>query len=295
MRPHLFILYTAISLCFALPSASNAEELTGTLKRIYDSGEVRIGIQEDAIPFSYWGMGYSYDYAAAIVDAIKVKIGKPNLKVTHVDISFSNRFSYLQENRYDFECSSSTNTKARQQDVSFSNTIFIAGTRILVRKDSGIRDFADLKNKAVSVSKNTTAVPILKAMNKKEGMNITILEGEGTLIPFEALHSGKADAFFADDVLLLGSRVNAINPRDWIITGTPQSYEAYACVMQKGDTQLKQLVDQVISDIQTSGKGYDLYEKWFIDPIPPKGTVVNYPLSDAMKGLFERPNDRYEP
>ena len=136
--------------------AVQAEELTGTLKKINDNDIIIVGHRESSVPFSYYDnqqkvVGYSQDYSNLIVEAVKEKLGKPNLQVRLIPITSQNRIPLLQNGTFDFECGSTTNNLARQQQADFSNTIFIVGTRLLAKKDSGIKDFADLAGKNVVV------------------------------------------------------------------------------------------------------------------------------------------------
>jgi glutamate/aspartate transport system substrate-binding protein len=274
-----------------------AEELGPTLQKIKESGVVAIGHRESSIPFSYYDdkqqvVGYSQDIALRIVDAIKDELKLPNLQVRLVPVTSQNRIPLVQNGTVDFECGSTTNNLERQKQVAFSTTIFIVSTRLLTRKDSGIKDFPDLAGKNAVVTAGTTSERLLRKLNeeKKLGINITSAKDHGE--SFLILESGRAVAFMLDDVLLYGELAKARRPKDWIVTGTPQSREAYGCAMRKGDARFKALVDRTIARIETSGEAEKLYEKWFRNPIPPKGLNLDFPLSDDMKALFKHPNDK---
>lgn len=274
-----------------------AEELTGTLKKINDSGVVNVGYRESNIPFSYQDdahhvMGYSQEYSDKIVDAIKKKLNKPNLVVQFVPITSPNRIPLLQNSVYDFECGSTTNNNERAQQVEFSDTIFIVGTRLLTAKDSNIKDFSDLKGKAVTTNTGTTSEVILNKLNDTQHMNMRIVTSkEGGAPAFYTLQSGRAVAYMMDDALLAGDRSKGRDPKNWVIVGTPQSHEAYGCMMRKNDPQFSALVDKTIADAQLSGEAAKWYEKWFKQPIPPKGLNMDFDMSDEMKELFKHPNN----
>ncbi|HYV66196.1 MAG TPA: transporter substrate-binding domain-containing protein, partial [Myxococcales bacterium] len=187
---------------------------------------------------------------------------------------------------------STTNNLERQKQVAFSDTIFIVRTRLLTRKDSGIQDFPDLAGKNAVVTAGTTSERLLRKLNeeKKLGMKITSAKDHGE--SFLILESGRAAAFMLDDVLLSGEVAKARKPGDWVVTGTPQSREAYGCSMRKGDEPFKALVDRTIAGLEKSGQIVPIYEKWFQKPIPPKGLNLNFALSDEMKALFKDPNDK---
>jgi glutamate/aspartate transport system substrate-binding protein len=287
------------TLCFiALCAGVQAqEELTGTLKKIKDAGTISVGHRESSIPFSYYDdknqvVGYSQELVMKVVDAVKQKLNMPNLQVKLIPVTSQNRIPLIQNGTIDIESGSTTNNLERQKQVDFSNTMFIIGTRLLVKKDSPIKDFPDLKGKNVVVTAGTTSERLIREMNEKNAMGMNIISAKDHGESFLTLQSGRAAAFMLDDALLAGERAKARSPNDWIIVGTPQSKEAYGMMLTKGDTQFKKLVDDVIAKAQTSGEAEKLYTKWFMSPIPPKGLNLNLPLSDDMKQLFKSPNDK---
>ena len=287
------------TLCFiALCAGVQAqEELTGTLKKIKDAGTISVGHRESSIPFSYYDdknqvVGYSQELVMKVVDAVKQKLNMPKLQVKLIPVTSQNRIPLIQNGTIDIESGSTTNNLERQKQVDFSNTMFIIGTRLLVKKDSPIKDFPDLKGKNVVVTAGTTSERLIREMNEKNAMGMNIISAKDHGESFLTLQSGRAAAFMLDDALLAGERAKARNPNDWIIVGTPQSKEAYGMMLTKGDTQFKKLIDDTIAKVQTSGEVEKLYTKWFMSPIPPKGLNLNLPLSDDMKQLFKSPNDK---
>ena len=287
------------TLCFiALCAGVQAqEELTGTLKKIKDAGTISVGHRESSIPFSYYDdknqvVGYSQELVMKVVDAVKQKLNMPNLQVKLIPVTSQNRIPLIQNGTIDIESGSTTNNLERQKQVDFSNTMFIIGTRLLVKKDSPIKDFPDLKGKNVVVTAGTTSERLIREMNEKNAMGMNIISAKDHGESFLTLQSGRAAAFMLDDALLAGERAKARNPNDWIIVSTPQSKEAYGMMLTKGDTQFKKLIDDTIAKVQTSGEAEKLYTKWFMSPIPPKGLNLNLPLSDDMKELFKSPNDK---
>ncbi|HDF2363562.1 TPA: glutamate/aspartate ABC transporter substrate-binding protein [Morganella morganii] len=290
----LSVLVTGAALASA---AVSAEELTGTLKKINDSGVIVVGHRESSVPFSYYDnqqnvVGYSQDYSNHIVDAVKKTLNKPDLQVKLIPVTSQNRIPLLQNGTFDFECGSTTNNLARQQQAAFSNTIFVVGTRLLTGKDSGIKDFADLAGKNVVVTSGTTSEMLLNKLNDEKQMKMRIISAKDHGDAFRTLESGRAVAFMMDDALLAGERAKAKKPDNWVIVGTPQSEEAYGCMLRKDDPQFKALIDKTVSDTQTSGEAEKSYTRWFKQPIPPKNLNLNFELSDEMKGLFKAPNDK---
>mgnify|MGYP000211996432 CR=1 FL=1 len=275
-----------------------ATELTGTLKKIKESGTITLGHRDASIPFSYFGdnpqqpVGYSHDLQLKVVESIKQQLGMPELKVRYNLVTSQTRIPLVQNGTVDLECGSTTNNIERQRQVDFSVGIFEVGTRLLTKKTSGVNDFPDLKGKNVVTTAGTTSERLLKIMNaeKKMGMNIISAKDHGE--SFLMLESGRALAFMMDDALLYGEMAKAKQPADWVVVGEPQSYEIYGCMVRKGDEGFKQVVDGAISAAFASGEVNAIYAKWFMQPVPPKNLNLNFPMSDELKKLIANPTDK---
>jgi glutamate/aspartate transport system substrate-binding protein len=280
-----------------LSTPTFAQELTGTLKKIKETGTITLGHRESSIPFSYYDdkqqvIGYSQELMLKAVDAVKAELKLAKLDIKMMPVTSSNRITLIQNGSIDLECGSTTNNTERQKQVSFSNTIFIIGTRLMTKKDSGIKDFPELGGKNVVTTAGTTSERLLRKMNedKKMGMNIISAKDHGE--SFLTLETGRAVGFLMDDALLYGEMAKAKKASDWVVVGTPQSYEAYGCMVRKDDPAFKKVVDDALAKVMTSGEVNKVYEKWFMQPIPPKGLNLDFPLSDAMKSLYKAPNDK---
>ena len=277
-----------------------AAELTGTLKKIKESGTITLGHRDASIPFSYIAdasgkpVGYSHDIQLAIVKAVEKDLGmkEGELKVKYNLVTSQTRIPLVQNGTVDVECGSTTNNVERQQQVDFSVGIFEIGTRLLSKKDSTYKDFADLKGKNVVTTAGTTSERILKSMNadKQMGMNVISAKDHGE--SFQMLESGRAVAFMMDDALLAGEMAKAKKPDDWAVTGTAQSYEIYGCMVRKGDAPFKKAVDDAIVATFKSGEINKIYDTWFQKPIAPKGLNLMFPMSDELKALIANPTDK---
>ncbi len=275
-----------------------AAELTGTLKKIKDSGTITLGHRDSSIPFSYYGdtskqpVGYSHELQQKVVEELKKELEMPDLKVRYNLVTSQTRIPLVQNGTVDLECGSTTNNVERQRQVDFSVGIFEVGTRLLTKKSSGVNDFEDLKGKNVVTTAGTTSERLLKAMNaeKKMGMNVISAKDHGE--SFLMLESNRAVAFMMDDALLAGEMAKAKKPDDWHVVGTPQSFEIYGCMVRKGDEGFKKVVDKAISDTFASGEINDIYNKWFQQPVPPKGLNLNFPMSEELKKLIANPTDK---
>jgi len=276
--------------------AAHAQD-AGTLKKIKDTGVISLGYRESSIPFSYYDeqqnvIGYSHEFMMKIVDAVKQKLNTPGLKIRLTPVTPQNRIPLVQNGTVDLECGSTTNNVEREQQVTFSNTIFVIGTRLMTRKDSGIKGWLDLKGKTVVTTAGTTSERLLRRMNQDKGMGMNIISAKDHEEAFQALASGRASAFMMDDALFAGERAKSGRPAEFVILGAPQSEEAYGCMMRKNDPEFKKVVDGAIAKIETSGEADQIYRKWFESPIPPKGLNLNFPENDAIRALFKSPNDK---
>jgi glutamate/aspartate transport system substrate-binding protein len=279
----------------AMPAG--AQELTGTLKKIKDTGSITLGHRESSIPFSYFDdkqqvVGYSQDLAMKVVDALKKQLNMPNLQVKLNPVTSQTRIPLVQNGTVDLECGSTTNNTERQKQVAFSNSIFIIGTRLLTKKTSGIKDFPDLAGKTVVTTAGTTSERLIRKMNEDQKMGMSIISAKDHGESFLILESGRASAFMMDDALLYGERAKSKNPDELVVVGTPQSFEVYGCMMRRDDPQFKKAVDDALAAVMKSGEAEKIYAKWFLSPIPPKGVNLNFPLSPELKALFKEPSDK---
>ena len=277
-------------------SAPVLAQEAGTLKKIKDTGVITLGHRESSIPFSYYDdkqqvIGYSHEIMLKAVEAIKADQKLDKLEVKLMPVTSANRITLIQNGTVDIECGSTTNNTERQKQVAFSTSIFVIGTKLMAKKDSGLKDFPDLAGKNVVTTAGTTSERLLRKMNedKKMGMNIISAKDHGE--SFLTLETGRAVAFMMDDALLYGEIAKAKRAGDWMVFGTAQSKEAYGCMLRKDDPAFKKVVDTAITKLMTSGDAEKIYTKWFLNPIPPKGLNLNMTLSDEVKALYKAPND----
>lgn len=296
MKIRQHVLQLALATLLIAAHAAHAQT-TGTLQKIKASGTVVLGVRPAVVPFSYYDaqqkpVGYSQDVALAIVEGIRKKLDLPNLAVRTVAITPQNRIPLLQNGTIDIECTTTTNNAERQKQAAFSSTIFVIGTRLLTKKDSGIKDFADLKGRTVVTNAGSTSEQILQRLNNEQHLGATITTQKDVAESFLALSTGRADAFMLDDAMLAGERAKSPDPDDYAIVGKPQSKEAYGCMFRKDDPDFRQVVDDAVARLQTSGQADVLYRKWFDSAIPPNGLNLHLPESDDLKALFKSPDDK---
>ena len=295
MKKLLPVLSVALAALFAV--SAQAQDLTGTLKKIKETGTINVGHRESSIPFSYLDdkqqpIGYAMDLCMKVVDAVKAELKMPNLKVALQPVTSSNRIPLLQNGTIDMECGSTTNSVERQKLVAFGPTYFRIQVTAAVKKNSGINSLTDLNGKNISTTSGTTAVPLLKGYEKTKGIDVKEIYGKDHAESFLLLVNDRVTAFVMDDVLLAGQIANAANPGDFKILGESLRAEPYSMMLRKDDPQFKALVDNTLSAVYKSPEIERIYNKWYMSPIPPKNVNLNFPMTPQLKSDFAAPNDK---
>ena len=286
---------TAASLALALlavPAAS--QELTGTLRKIKDSGTLTLGHRETSIPFSYLDerqqpIGYSIDICAAVVEEVKKELSLATLNVRFNAVTSQTRIPLMENGTIDLECGSTTNTLTRQKQVSFAPATFITGTKLVVKKSSRVRSYRDLKGKTVVVTQGTTNERAIKALADRENLGIKFLNAKDHAESFLTVESGRAVAFAMDDILLYGLVAKARNPKDFEVVGDYLSYDPYGLMFRKNDDAFGVVVRRAIARLmgepgQCNGPIKALYKKWFVDKLP-SGESLNLPMSPLLEAV----------
>jgi glutamate/aspartate transport system substrate-binding protein len=287
--------FALLAAAFAVTAQS--QELTGTLKKIKETGAITVGYRESSIPFSYLDdkqqpIGYAMDLCMKIVDAVKADLKMPNLKVNLQPVTSGNRIPQLQAGNIDLECGSTTNSVERQKQVAFGPTYFVINVTAAVKKSSGIKTLADLNGKTISTTAGTTSVPLLRQYDKTKNADIKSIDAKDHAESFLLLAQGRTSAFVMDDILLAGQIASSANPGDYMILPESLRQEPYSMMLRRDDPQFKALVDKTVGAVMKSGEINTIYAKWFTSPIPPKGINLNFPQTPAIKAAFANPNDK---
>ena len=287
----------ALLLSAALIAPAAAQDLTGTLKKVKETGAFTVGFRESSIPFSYLDdkqqpIGYAMDLCMRVVDAVKADLKMPNLKVNLQPVTSSNRIPLLQNGTIDMECGSTTNSVQRQQQVSFGPTYFVINVTAAVKKSSNINAIAELNGKTVSTTSGTTSVPLIKSYEKTKNVTVKEIYGKDHGESFLLLADDRAAAFIMDDILLAGQIANSKSPGDYKILPESLRQEPYSMMLRKDDPQFKALVDKTVGGIMKSGEIEKIYAKWFMNPVPPKGINMNFPMTPPIREAFKNPNDK---
>lgn len=284
-----------VALCCALAAPVQAATV---LERVHAGGKLVIAHRESSVPFSYVDsrngqpVGYAVDLCLRIADAVRKRTGKKDMEVEFLQVTPANRITMVEQGKADMECGSTTNNAERRQKVAFTIPHFITGARMLVKASSPIDKVEDLNGKKLVSTKGTTPLKAADQANRERLMGITIVEAPDHARGVEMVESGEADAFVMDDVLLYGLAAGRPDPKALKVVGRFLTTEPLAIMLPKNDPEFKKLVDEEMRRLITSREIYPLYDKWFKQPIPPGGTVLNLPVSYLLRDFWKYPTDQ---
>ncbi|MCA0239248.1 MAG: amino acid ABC transporter substrate-binding protein [Proteobacteria bacterium] len=295
MNRTLSTTFAALALAAALPAL--AQSPGGTLGKIRDAGEIRLGHREVSVPFSYLDdqqkpIGFAMDLCAKVVDAVKAELKLPAVQVKLQPVQLSNQIPLIQNGTIDIVCGPATNTLERQKVVAFSNTYFVSSIRAVVRKDSAVKTFEDLAGKPVAFTAASTSIALLTAREQDKKFQVNKVLSPDHAASFLTLTTGRTEAFVMDDILLASLVAGSNNPAGWRLVDDALRVEPYGLIVRKDDPAFKALVDRTLAALYKSGEFTRLYNKWFMSPIPPKGVNLNFPMTPSLKEALDSPNDR---
>jgi len=299
MKRTYMIGYALVAALSATPAM--AQELTGTLKNIKDTGAITLGFRDSSIPFSYLDdsqkpIGYAMDICYKIVDAVKKELKLDKLEVKLNPVTSSTRIPLLANGTIDLECGSTTNNAERQKQIAYTNTHFLTASRYVTKKAGKINSIDDLKGKSVVSTAGTTNIKQLTEANGARSLNINIIPAKDHAEAFLMVETDRAVAFVMDDILLASLIAGSKAPDDYVISKDAFSKpEPYGIMLRKDDPAFKKVVDAATAALYTGGEGQKIYEKWFTQKIPPKGLNLNVPLGSELKNEFAKPSDSPDP
>lgn len=288
---------SSMMLMFAAAGVSAQE---GTLAKIAELGEISVGHRDGAVPFSYYDdqqrpIGYAMDLCAKVVEAIKLKLDEPELKVSYLPVTGATRMPLLANGTIDMECGTTTNNAERQRQVSFSNTYFVAGVRILSKKSAPIETMADAKGKTVVTLAGTTSVKVISEINAAQNLGLNVLSVKDLAEGMLTLQTERAVALIFDDVSIAGAAATSKNPGDFVMSAEPLSIEPYGIMLRRDDEAFKEVVNATLDELYASGEINAIYDKWFVQAIPPRGINMNFPMSSQLKKVIAQPTDEADP
>lgn len=280
----------------ALAPAAQAQDTRPTLAKVAETGAIRVSYRESSVPFSYLDgnkpVGFAMDLCGHIVDAVKTRLKKPDLKVENQAVTSQNRIPLVVNGTVDLECGSTTNNSVRREQVEFAINHFYTGTRLLAKKSSHVRNWADLKGKKVSTTTGTTNFQVLRKYDRDMQLGVEVVSAKDHADAALLVENDRAVAFAMDDILLYGLAANSKNPAEWEVVGEALQVEPYAIMLRKNDPEFKKLVDDTLRSVIASGEFERLYKKWFQSPIPPRNVNLNVPMSEQLRQNVKTPSDR---
>jgi glutamate/aspartate transport system substrate-binding protein len=293
-------LVLAAAMLALLPGAALGQALTGTLKKIKDSGTITIGHRDSSVPFSYLDdkqqpVGFAMDICLGIVDAIKKELKLDKLEVKYNPVTSATRIPLMANGTIDLECGSTTNNVERQKQVSFTNTHFLTATRLVSKKSSNVKSLADLKGKTIVSTAGTTNIKQMNELNAAQNLGMTILAAKDHAESFLMVETDRAVAFAMDDILLASLAASAKDPAAFVIsTDAFSAAEPYGIMIPKDDAAYKAVVDAASANILKT-RGAELFKKWFQSPIPPRGLNLNFTLTPQLAKMMSSPSDSADP
>jgi glutamate/aspartate transport system substrate-binding protein len=280
--------------------AATGAQAADTLAKIAESGKITLAYRESSVPFSYLDgpnkpIGFAVEMSNAVVEAVKKKLNKPNLQVQLMAVTSQNRIPLIQNGAIDLECGTTVNNPERQALVSFSTTYFVVGTKFVSRKADKLATLQDLKGKTVVATTGSNTVMRLRGIDRKESLNLNLIQAKDFSDSMLTFTSGRADAFFEDDINLVGQISFSLNPADFALSTDTLSRDPYAVMLPRGEPEFKAVADKAIARLFASGEIKALYDKWFQSPIPPRGVNLHFPMSDALAKVIAKPTDSPNP
>ncbi|MGE3346811.1 MAG: amino acid ABC transporter substrate-binding protein [Ramlibacter sp.] len=295
MTSRPFLTALVLALCPALlPAAAHADAETDKLR---STREIVVAHRDASIPFSYLDarkqpIGYSMDVCARLVTALRRELKLPDLAVKYLPVTSATRIPAIAGGKASLECGSTTNNADRRRQVDYTIAHFISAARLVVRTGSGIQSLEDLTGKTVVSTRGTTNIKTMQRISDERLLKLTIVEAGDHAEAFAMVGSGKADAFAMDDVLLFGLRANAAKPQDFSVIGKPMTIEPYAVMLPKGQPEFKKIIDDEMRRLIFTGELQQLYQTWFMNPIPPRGINLELPMSFMLRESFKFPSDK---
>jgi glutamate/aspartate transport system substrate-binding protein len=280
--------------------AGAASAQSGTLDKIKSSGTITLGHRDTSIPFSYYDdkqqvVGYAMDICYKVVDAIKANLKLSKLDVKLNPVTSATRIPLMANGTIDLECGSTTNNLERQKQVTFATTHFVTANRFVSKKASNLKTVDDLKGKTVVSTSGTTNIKNATEINVEKKLGMNIIAAKDHAESFLTVETGRAVAFFMDDILLYSLVANSRNPSEWVISADALTVEPYGIMLRKDDPEFKKVVNGAINRLYKSGEINKIYEKWFLRPVPPKGVNLNVPMSAQFKKVVANPTDSGDP
>ena len=231
-----------------------------------------------------------------VVEHLRQTLKMPGLKVRQQLVTSANRVPLVLNGTVDLECGSTVNNIERQKTVAFSLTTFIVNTKFIVKASSGIQKTADLKGKTVAVTGGTNTMQKITALNKQLNLDLSVINGKDHAESFLLLTTDRVAAFSEDDILLAGLAATSQTPSGFrLLSIDGMLADPYALMLRRDDPQFKAAVDAALRGVFGSGEIRRIYDRWFVQPIPPHNVVLNFPMGEQLARVIAKPTDSGDP
>lgn len=290
----------AVSLASLMLATPALAQDAGTLAKVKETGTLVIGHRESSVPFSYYDdqqqvVGYAMDLCYNVAEAVKAKLELPDLNIELTPVTPATRIPLLANGTIDLECGSTTNNVERQTQVAFTITHFVVAPRFVSKASNGLDSLESLRGKTVVSTSGTTPHKLLTEMNAAQNLGINVVAANDHAEAFLMMETDRASAFFMDDILLYSLAANSRDPQSYVISEEGYGVEPYGIMLRRDDPEFKEVVDSAMTELYTSGGLTPVYEKWFLNPIPPRDVNLSVPMSAAMQAVMAEPTDSADP
>lgn len=288
--------HLGMALGFALLCCTTGAGAQGVLDRVAAGGKLVLAHRASSVPFSYVHegkpMGYAVDLCLRLAEAVRKKTGMKDMAVAFLQVTPENRMAMVEQGKADLECGSTTNNAERREKVAFTIPHFITGTRLLMKASSKVARMEDLAGKKLVSTRGTTAYKVAEKAGRERLMGFTLLEAPDHARAVEMVEKGEADAFAMDDVLLYSLAASRPDPKALKVEGRFLTTEALSIALPRQDAAFKQVVDEEMRRLITSREILAIYDKWFMQPIPPQGRALHLPVSYLLRDFWKYPTDQ---
>jgi ABC-type amino acid transport substrate-binding protein len=296
MKRQFFLIFSLVVSGLSASQSTAWAQSGPVIDRLKSGGKLILAHREASVPFSYYDadkkpVGYAVDLCVKLAEAVRKKLSLSNMGVEYLAVTPANRIDTIAQGKADLECGSTTNNKERREKVAFTVPHFITGARLLVKSSSKAERLEDLMGKTVVLTKNTTALKAVDSANKERLLGLKLIEANDHGQSIGMVEQGQAEAFAMDDVTLYGLAATRPDPKALKVVGKFLTTEPLAIMLPKNDPEFKKIVDDEMKRLIRSREIYPIYEKWFAQPIPPKSSVLNLPVSYLLRDFWKYPTD----
>lgn len=275
--------------------ATAAQAQQDSLDKIQSTHSVTVGAREASGVMSLTTGNGKYDgfhveICERALEQIKQDVKLPQLDIRYQMVTAQNRIPLVKNGTVDLVCGTTTNNATRQQEVAFAPTLYVEEVRFAVPSNSGVKELEDLKGKTVAATTGATSVTLLRKYDREKNLDLKVLMAKDNAECILLVDAGRAAACVADGQILATGISRLRNPDDYVIVGKPLNVEPIAIMLNKHSPKFQHAFDEKIKAMIASGEVAKIYDKWFMQPVPPATRAINLPPSAATQAAWAKPN-----